>query len=58
MVRFHRIFFELLNNLNEWNAAFKSKTDNTSHLELCSIENVSLSQGEPRLFLQLLHSNT
>ena len=43
-------FFEFSDNLREWNAAFKSKTDNTSHLELPNAENVSLTKGYAKLF--------
>ena len=42
--------FEFSDNLSEWNAAFKSNTDNTSHLELPNIENVSLIRGMPNCF--------
>ena len=31
-------FIESSDNLNEWNASFKSNTDNTSHLELPNTE--------------------
>ena len=43
-------FFEFSDNLREWNASFKSKTDNTSHFELPSTENVSLTKGYAKLF--------
>ena len=42
MVRFLIIF---LNFLREWNVSFKSKINNTSHLELPNTENVSFNEG-------------
>ena len=47
-------FFELSDNLNEWNASFKSNTDSTSPQELPSTENVPLSKGYARLFSAIL----
>ena len=38
-------FLELSVNLSEWNASFKSSTDNTSHLELPNNVNVSFNSG-------------
>ena len=31
--------------LKKWNASFKSKTDDTSHLEVPNTENVSFNNG-------------
>ena len=45
---------EFSDNLREWNASFKSKTDNTSHFELPNTENVSLTKGYAKLFLAIL----
>ena len=47
-------FLEFSDNLNEWSASFKSRTDNTSHLELPNIENVSLSKRYAKLFFAIL----
>ena len=47
-------FFEFSDNLREWNVSFKSKTDNTSHLELPYTENVSLTKGYAKLFFTIL----
>ena len=47
-------YFEFSDNLKEWNASFKSKTDSTLHLELPNMENVYLSKGYARLFLAIL----
>ena len=41
----------------EWEASFKSRTDNTSHLELPNTENVSLSKGYANLVFIFLHLN-
>ena len=38
-------FLEFSDNLNEWKVSFKSRTDNTSHLELPNTENVSFHKG-------------
>ena len=43
-------------NLKEWYASFKSKTNMTSQLEMPNTENVSLSKGKlsyPSLFLHV-----
>ena len=53
MAKFHRIIL-ISESLKEWNASFRSKTDSTSHLELPSIKNVSLSKGYTRLSLAIL----
>ena len=37
--------FEFSKSPREWNASFKSKTDNTSHLKLPNTENVSFNKG-------------
>ena len=34
-------------NLNEWKASFKSRTDSASHLELPNMENVPLVKDMP-----------
>ena len=47
-------FLEFSDNLKEWNASFRSNTDNTSHLELPNTENVSLSKGYAKLFFAIL----
>ena len=47
-------FFEFSDNLREWKASFKSKTDNTSHFELPSTENVSVTKGYAKLFFTIL----
>ena len=52
MVRFHSIFFEFSESLREWNACFKSKTDNTSHLELPNIKMYPLKVD--KLFFAIL----
>ena len=51
---FHNISWKFSDNLNEWNASFKSNTDSTLHPELPNIENVSLSKGYARLFFSIL----
>ena len=38
-------FLELSVNLSEWNASFKSSTNNTSHLEPPNKVNVSFNNG-------------
>ena len=38
----------------EWNASFKSKTDNNSHLQLPNTENVPLTKGYAKLFFTIL----
>ena len=38
-------FLELSVNLREWNASFRSSTDNTSHLELPNSMNMSFNKG-------------
>ena len=46
--KYHKIpqnLLEFSKSLKEWNASFKSKTNNTSHLELHNTKNVSLSKG-------------
>ena len=48
------VFLEFSDNLKEWNASFKSRTDDTSHLELPNTENVSLSKGYAKLFFAIL----
>ena len=47
-------FLEFSDNLNEWKAFFKSRTDKTSQLELPNTENVSLSKGYAKLFFGIL----
>ena len=47
-------FLEFSDNLKEWNASFKSRTDSTSHLELPNTENVSLSKGYAKLIFAIL----
>ena len=47
-------FLEFSNNLNEWKASFKPRTDNTSHLDLPNTENVTLSKGYAKLFFTIL----
>ena len=44
MVRFHSIFLHFSKVL-EWDASFKSKTNDTSHLELPNNENASVNKG-------------
>ena len=46
--------FEFSDNLGEWNASFKSKTDNISHFKLPSTENVSLIKGYAKLLFTIL----
>ena len=36
---------EFSESLKEWNASFKSSTDNTSHQQLPNTKNVSLNKG-------------
>ena len=50
----HNISFEFSDNLKEWNASFKSKTDCTSHLEFPNTENISLGSGYAKLFFTIL----
>ena len=45
---------EFSDNLKEWSASFKSRPNNTSHLELPNTENVSLSKGYAKLFFAIL----
>ena len=40
--------------IKKWNASFKSRTDNVSHLELPNTENISLSKGYAKLFFAIL----
>ena len=47
--------FEFSNSLSEWNASFKSNTDNTSHMELHNTEDVSFNKGYAKLFLAVLY---
>ena len=47
-------FLEFSDNLNEWKVSFRSRTDNTSHLELPNTENVFLSKGHAKLFFAIL----
>ena len=47
-------FLEFSDNLKEWNASIKSRTDNTSYPELPNTENVSLSKGYAKLFFVIL----
>ena len=46
--------FESSKSLNEWNVSFESNTERTSHLELPSTENVSLTNGYAKLFFAIL----
>ena len=48
------IFLWVSDNLKEWNASFKSKTDSTSHLEPPNTKNVSMSEGYAKLFFAIL----
>ena len=47
-------FLEFSDSLQEWIASFKSRTDNTSLLELPNTENVSLIKGYARLYFAIL----
>ena len=47
-------FLEFSDNLKDWNASFKSRTDDTLHLELPNTENLSLSKGYAKLFFDIL----
>ena len=47
-------FLGFSDNLNEWNASFKSNADSILHQELPNNENVSLSKGYARLFFAIL----
>ena len=48
-------FFECSDNLKEWNASFKSKTDSTSHLELPNTEMYHYIVDMPGCSLQTSH---
>ena len=51
---FPQYFLEFSDNLKEWNASFKSRTDSSSYLELPYTENMSLSKGYAKLFFAIL----
>ena len=40
----------MLDSLKDWKASSKSNTDNTLHLELPNMEDVSLIKGHAQLF--------
>ena len=48
------ISWNFSDNLKEWNVSFKSRTDNTTHLELPDTKNVSLSKGYAKLYFAIL----
>ena len=50
-------FLEFSDHHKECNASFKSRTDNTSHLECPNTENVYLSEGYAKFSLLTLHLN-
>ena len=57
ILEYSTVFLEFSDNLNEWKASFKSRTDSISHLELPNTENVSLIKGYAKLFLLSLLLN-
>ena len=53
-VRIPQYLFAFSKTLREWNASFKSKPDNTLHLEFPNNENVSFNNGQAKLYFAIL----